>query len=77
MRSYCGSTSDYCAAPDCQFQYGPLCDANKKPSGNSTAGIARPQLGSIEYGGVGIYDCEVPGGEHNVSAHLSESKLLT
>lgn len=53
---------DYCAAPDCQFQYGPGCDANKIPSGNSTAGIARPLIGNVAYGGGGIYECVVPGG---------------
>ena len=60
---WCGNGIDYCAAPDCQFLYGPACDANTVPAGASTAGIARPQLGSIPYGGAGIYDCLVPGGQ--------------
>lgn len=61
VRSWCGTGIDYCAAPDCQYQYGPQCDANIRPSGTSTANIARPKLGSIPYGGTGIYDCAVPG----------------
>jgi hypothetical protein len=24
---YCGTGIEYCSAPDCQFQYGPACDA--------------------------------------------------
>lgn len=60
--SYCGVGIDYCAAPDCQFLYGAFCDANQVPAGNSTASIARPLLGAVEYGGVGVYDCVVPGG---------------
>lgn len=61
---YCGTTSDYCAAPDCQFQYGPACDANTVPKGASTSTIARPVLGSVAYGGIntgGIQDCTVNG----------------
>lgn len=54
---YCGTTEEYCAAPDCQFRYGPLCDANIMPSGASTASIARPHIGSVPYGGLGIYNC--------------------
>ncbi|KAN0103372.1 family 4 carbohydrate esterase [Hyaloscypha variabilis] len=61
IEGWCGNGIDYCAAPDCQFLYGPACDANTVPAGNSTAGIARPQLGTIPYGGAGIYDCLVPG----------------
>jgi peptidoglycan/xylan/chitin deacetylase (PgdA/CDA1 family) len=34
-----------------------MCDGNQVPAGNSTASIARPLLGSIPYGGAGIYDC--------------------
>ncbi|KAE9374828.1 carbohydrate esterase family 4 protein [Stipitochalara longipes BDJ] len=61
IEGWCGNGIDYCAAPDCQFLYGTGCDANTVPAGASTAGIARPQLGSIPYGGAGIYDCIVPG----------------
>lgn len=31
------------------------------PAGGSTKNIARPQLGSIPYGGNGVYHCSVPG----------------
>ncbi|PVH72657.1 carbohydrate esterase family 4 protein [Cadophora sp. DSE1049] len=58
---WCGMGTEYCAAPDCQFQYGPGCDANQVPAGASTASISRPALGSVPYGGAGIYDCAVPG----------------
>jgi hypothetical protein len=51
---------DYCQAPDCQFRYGPGCDANQVPSGGSTRNIARPKLGDQPYGGEGIYDCTEP-----------------
>ena len=52
---------DYCAAPDCQFNYGPACDANKIPAGTNTSSIPRTQLGSVLYGSSGIYDCVNPG----------------
>ncbi|KAI0996890.1 hypothetical protein K3495_g11291 [Podosphaera aphanis] len=61
FEGYCGSGPEYCISPDCQYQYGPQCDANVKPSGPSTANIARPLVGDVPYGGVGIYDCVVPG----------------
>ncbi|RDW70073.1 hypothetical protein BP5796_08470 [Coleophoma crateriformis] len=54
---FCGTTEEYCAAPDCQLAYGSACDGNKKPSGASTASFARPQLGDVLLGGAGIYDC--------------------
>nr|EAQ71552.1 hypothetical protein MGCH7_ch7g959 [Pyricularia oryzae 70-15] len=54
---WCGNEITSCQAPDCLFQYGPACDANQTPAGKSTASIARPQLGSVPYGGAGIYDC--------------------
>jgi len=59
---YCGTGKDFCSAPDCQFQYGPACDANAKPPGVSTSTVARPKLGDVLYGGAGVYDC-------NVSSH--------
>ena len=59
---WCGTGTEYCAAPDCQFRYGPGCDANQVPAGVSTASVPRPALGSVPYGGAGIYDCAVPGG---------------
>lgn len=60
IKRYCGTTEAYCAAPDCQFQYGPACDANIRPAGALTSSIARPNLGSIPYGGAdtaGVQDC--------------------
>lgn len=57
LPSWCGNDEDYCTAPDCQINYGPGCDGNQKPSGVDTSTIARPKLGKIQYGGVGIYDC--------------------
>ncbi|OTA80188.1 carbohydrate esterase family 4 protein [Hypoxylon sp. CO27-5] len=58
---YCGTTTDHCRAPDCLFDYGPACDANKTPTGSNTSTLIRLPLGSLEVGGVGIYDCENEG----------------
>lgn len=58
---YCGTTADHCSAPDCLFNYGPACDANKTPAGASTRNDARPQKGSVQYGGAGIYTCQKAG----------------
>jgi hypothetical protein len=55
------SFSDYCAAPDCQFNYGPACDANMVPAGTNTSSIPRDLFGSVLYGSAGIYDCVNPG----------------
>ncbi|KAI8168633.1 hypothetical protein K4K54_000550 [Colletotrichum sp. SAR 10_86] len=54
---WCGQGSAYCNSPDCQISYGPACDGNQRPSGPDTSGDARPKLGSVPYGGVGIYNC--------------------
>ena len=59
--SWCGNTPEYCNAPDCQINYGPGCDGNKIPAGADTSTITRTKVGSIPYGGVGIYDCVNPG----------------
>lgn len=53
--------SDFCRAPDCQFNYGPGCDANAIPSGTNTSSIPRTALGSVLYGSAGIYDCVAAG----------------
>ncbi|THY05566.1 glycoside hydrolase/deacetylase [Aureobasidium pullulans] len=58
---WCGQGSDYCAAPGCQFNFGPACDDNTIPSGSSTSTVARTKLGNVLYGGAGIYDCTVAG----------------
>jgi hypothetical protein len=52
---------DYCRAPDCQFNYGPACDANAIPSGTNTSSIPRTKIGDVLYGSAGIYDCAVAG----------------
>ncbi|WQF85099.1 Putative chitin-binding, type 1, NodB domain, glycoside hydrolase/deacetylase, beta/alpha-barrel [Colletotrichum destructivum] len=58
---YCGTTPDHCKAPDCLFQFGPACDANKIPPGLNTSSIVRTKLGQVEYGGPGVYSCVNPG----------------
>ncbi|MCJ1239884.1 chitin deacetylase [Varicellaria rhodocarpa] len=52
---YCGTTEDYCADPNCQYQYG-KCDSNTTPAGPSTLADPRPLLGSVTYTD-DIYDC--------------------
>jgi hypothetical protein len=56
---HCGTGPDYCAAPDCLINYGPACDANATPPGASTSSVPRTKLGSVLYGGAGVYDCVV------------------
>lgn len=58
---WCGTTVDYCYSPGCQYQYGPGCPENQTPAGTNTSSVARTALGSIAYGGAGIYDCVTPG----------------
>jgi hypothetical protein len=58
---WCGQGEDYCAAPYCQFNYGTGADTLQVPPGPVTSGVARPKLGSVAYGGVGIEDCVEPG----------------
>ncbi|KAL1644752.1 hypothetical protein SLS58_004216 [Diplodia intermedia] len=58
---WCGVGTDYCMSPDCQFNYGPACDANASPAGTNTSSVTRDLKGSVEYGGAGIYDCVVNG----------------
>ena len=58
---WCGVGPEYCSAPDCLFQYGPGCDTNRTPGGTDTSSVARPQIGSVPYGGDGVYSCTVPG----------------
>jgi hypothetical protein len=56
-----GQGQEYCQAPDSQFDYGPAADANKLPAGGTTRNVARPKVGSVVYGGEGIYVCTKPG----------------
>lgn len=58
---YCGTDPDYCYSPGCLYQYGPGCPENATPAGTNTSSIPRTKLGSIDYGGNGIYDCTTPG----------------
>ncbi|KAL1882008.1 hypothetical protein VTK73DRAFT_2990 [Phialemonium thermophilum] len=54
--------SDTAALPrDCQLNYGPNCDGNRKPEGLDTSTVPRPKLGSVPVSGAGIYDCVNPG----------------
>lgn len=44
------------------IDYGSGCDANSIPNGETTlTNMPRPKLGSVEYGGDGIYACQEPG----------------
>ncbi|KAF2003312.1 carbohydrate esterase family 4 protein [Amniculicola lignicola CBS 123094] len=61
-QGWCGQTEDHCEAPDCQFEFGPACDANTWPNGTWLGNEARPQLNAnISYGGEGIFECVNPG----------------
>lgn len=57
----CGTDDDFCYAPGCDYKYGPGCPDNKTPAGTNTSTIARTKLGSVLYGGDGIYSCVTPG----------------
>jgi hypothetical protein len=61
VQGYCGTTKDHCQAPDCLIDFGPACDGNKTPGGASTRNDARPQKGSVAYGGGGVYACKKAG----------------
>lgn len=58
---YCGTDPDYCYSPGCDYAYGPGCPENITPAGTNTSSIARTKLGSVSYGGEGIYNCVTPG----------------
>lgn len=57
LAGFCGKSPDYCVSPECQFRYGPACDANRIPTGTNTTSIPRTAIGNIVYGAEGIYDC--------------------
>ncbi|KAL7957469.1 hypothetical protein V8C34DRAFT_314866 [Trichoderma compactum] len=57
---WCGTGYLYCSAPACQFDYGPRCDANRRPDGPDTEDWPRYHVGSVPYG-EGIYHCSKPG----------------
>lgn len=58
---YCGTTDAYCYSPGCKYQYGPACPENHPPVGSNTSSLARDKVGSIAYGGNGIFRCVTPG----------------
>lgn len=58
---YCGTTPDHCYSPGCNYAYGPGCPDNATPAGTNTSSIARTKVGSVQYGGAGIYNCVKPG----------------
>jgi peptidoglycan/xylan/chitin deacetylase (PgdA/CDA1 family) len=58
---YCGTTDAYCISPGCKYQYGPGCPENNPPAGSNTSSITRDKVGSIAYGGNGIFQCTTPG----------------
>lgn len=58
---YCGTDDDFCYSPGCDYKYGPGCPENKTPAGTNTSTVARTKLGSVAYGGEGIYSCVTPG----------------
>ncbi|KAH7139458.1 chitin binding protein [Dendryphion nanum] len=58
---WCGTGPDYCYSPGCKYAYGPACPENVTPAGSDTSTVARPKVGSVQYGGAGIYQCTVPG----------------
>ncbi|USP73779.1 carbohydrate esterase family 4 protein [Curvularia clavata] len=58
---YCGTGSDYCYSPGCDYAHGPACPENATPSGSDTSSVARTKVGSVPYGGNGIYSCTKPG----------------
>ncbi|KAH6613954.1 hypothetical protein C7974DRAFT_67322 [Boeremia exigua] len=58
---YCGTSKAHCYSPGCQWKYGPACAENHPPEGANTSSIPRPKLGSVPYGGTGVYKCKNPG----------------
>ncbi|KAL7917460.1 carbohydrate esterase family 4 protein [Trichoderma austrokoningii] len=57
---WCGTGYSYCSAPACQLEYGPNCDANKRPLGENTEEWPRPHVGNVPYGQA-IFHCTQPG----------------
>ncbi|UKZ75005.1 hypothetical protein TrVFT333_002677 [Trichoderma virens FT-333] len=58
---FCGTTEDYCQAPQCQIAYSNgSCDANQMPAGQSTKSIPRNTNGKAPYN-VYITNCTHPG----------------
>ncbi|PON23326.1 hypothetical protein TGAM01_v207853 [Trichoderma gamsii] len=57
---WCGTGYSYCSAPACQLEYGPYCDANRRPLGANTEEWPRPHMGDVPYGQA-IFNCKKPG----------------
>ncbi|KAM0263148.1 hypothetical protein ACHAQJ_001301 [Trichoderma viride] len=57
---WCGNGFLYCSAPACQLEYGPHCDANRRPDGLDTEDWPRPHVGDVPYGKA-IFHCTKPG----------------
>ncbi|RFU78362.1 polysaccharide deacetylase [Trichoderma arundinaceum] len=57
---WCGTGYLYCSAPACQLEYGPYCDANRRPDGPDTEYWPRPHVGDVPYGKA-IFHCKKPG----------------
>ncbi|KAL8908500.1 MAG: hypothetical protein Q9171_005418 [Xanthocarpia ochracea] len=55
LYGYCGTTKEYCADPDCLWQFG-TCDSNKTPAGPTTLNDPRPLIGQVSYDN-DIYEC--------------------
>ncbi|KAL6705783.1 hypothetical protein ACN47E_006421 [Coniothyrium glycines] len=58
---YCGTDPDFCYSPGCDYAHGPGCPENVTPAGTNTSTIARTKVGTVSYGGEGIYSCVNPG----------------
>jgi peptidoglycan/xylan/chitin deacetylase (PgdA/CDA1 family) len=59
--SDCGTSDAHCYSPGCQYKYGPACYENHPPAGSNTSSVPRDKVGSVAYGGSGIYGCTKPG----------------
>jgi len=61
QEGWCGQGNDYCFSPGCNYAYGPACPENATPAGTNTSSVARTKVGTVPYGGEGIYECVVKG----------------
>jgi hypothetical protein len=62
LQGFCGQGGYYCSGPDCQFQYGPACDANTIPTSYTSDPSKTPRtlIGNLPYGAT-IASCSEPG----------------
>jgi peptidoglycan/xylan/chitin deacetylase (PgdA/CDA1 family) len=61
VSGFCGTTDNHCYSPGCKYKYGPKCAENNPPAGSNTSSISREKIGSVPYGGDGIFRCVTPG----------------